>query len=99
MPFEDNSFDAVVAASSLDHVKDVNKALSEITRVMKPDAHFYLYSSVWNTPTIDKRHTYSWTSDELFELLGEYFIVNRYIWYVNTLTIPVLFYDGITEDT
>lgn len=40
MPFEDNSFDLVLCMSGFQVFPDNNKALSEIYRVMAPEAHF-----------------------------------------------------------
>jgi ubiquinone/menaquinone biosynthesis C-methylase UbiE len=39
--FEDSSFDLVMANAMLYHVPDVDKAISEIWRVLKPDGRFY----------------------------------------------------------
>jgi ubiquinone/menaquinone biosynthesis C-methylase UbiE len=41
IPFEDSSFDIVMANYMLYHVPDVDKALSEVRRVLKPDGRFY----------------------------------------------------------
>jgi SAM-dependent methyltransferase len=41
MPFEDNSFDAVIANHMLYHVPDRFRALSEIRRVIKPGGPLY----------------------------------------------------------
>lgn len=43
MPFEDNCFDSVVCATSLDHVFDLEKALSEISRTLKNNGRFLLW--------------------------------------------------------
>lgn len=37
LPFNDNSFDMVFSSHVLEHVPDVNKAVSEINRVLKPN--------------------------------------------------------------
>ncbi|MGH9945835.1 MAG: methyltransferase domain-containing protein [Pyrinomonadaceae bacterium] len=42
LPFEDNSFDLVAAASTLEFVKDQEKVLSEAARVLGDDGAFYL---------------------------------------------------------
>lgn len=41
LPFEDGSFDAVIAIHMLYHVPDQGRALWEVRRVLKPDGRFY----------------------------------------------------------
>lgn len=41
IPFEDSSFDVVIANHMLYHVQDIDKALSEIHRVLKSGGYFY----------------------------------------------------------
>jgi ubiquinone/menaquinone biosynthesis C-methylase UbiE len=41
IPFEDDTFDVVLANHMLYHVPDVDKAVSEIRRVLKSGGHFY----------------------------------------------------------
>lgn len=41
IPYEDNSFDVVIANMMLYHVPDINKALAEVKRVLKNDGVFY----------------------------------------------------------
>jgi ubiquinone/menaquinone biosynthesis C-methylase UbiE len=41
IPFEDNSFDIIMANHMLYHVPNIDKAISEIRRVLKPDGRFY----------------------------------------------------------
>lgn len=41
IPFEDETFDLVIANSMLYHVKDIDRALSEVRRVLKKDGLFY----------------------------------------------------------
>lgn len=41
LPFEDNSFDMVIANSVLYHVPDLDKGIREIRRVLKDDGIFY----------------------------------------------------------
>jgi ubiquinone/menaquinone biosynthesis C-methylase UbiE len=60
IPYEDHSFDIVIADHIFYHISDKQKALSEIKRVLKKDG--YLYVS-----TIGKRHLI-----ELKELLEEF---------------------------
>ena len=41
IPFEDGTFDAVLANHMLYHVRDVSRALSEAARVLRPGGHLY----------------------------------------------------------
>ena len=41
IPFEENTFDLIIANSMLYHVKDIDLALSEVRRVLKKDGLFY----------------------------------------------------------
>jgi ubiquinone/menaquinone biosynthesis C-methylase UbiE len=41
IPFEDSSFDLVMANYMLYHVPDIDKAISELRRVLKPGGRFY----------------------------------------------------------
>ena len=40
LPFEDNSFDLVLCAEVLEHVRDVQLLLSEVRRVLRPGGRF-----------------------------------------------------------
>ena len=41
LPYEDNSFDVVIANMMLYHVPDIARALREIRRVLKPEGRFF----------------------------------------------------------
>jgi ubiquinone/menaquinone biosynthesis C-methylase UbiE len=41
IPYEDNTFDVVIAISVLEHVSDINKTFNEICRVLKRGGYFY----------------------------------------------------------
>ena len=41
IPYEDNSFDVIIANMMLYHVPDLKKGLSEVARVLKKDGTFY----------------------------------------------------------
>jgi len=41
LPFADETFDAVIANHMLYHIPDLERALAEIRRVLKPSGHFY----------------------------------------------------------
>ncbi|WP_186429967.1 methyltransferase domain-containing protein [Clostridium sp. BSD9I1] len=58
IPFDDNSFDIIIANHMLYHAEELDKALSEIKRVLKPDGLFY-------ASTVGKGHM-----KEMRELVG-----------------------------
>lgn len=41
IPYDDNCFDMVIANYMLYHVPDLDKAISEVSRVLKPGGYFY----------------------------------------------------------
>lgn len=48
LSFEDNSFDAVFMITVLYHIKDDNKALSEVYRVLKPGGRLFIVEPAFN---------------------------------------------------
>lgn len=52
IPFSDGSFQTVFSNSSLEHVKDIDKALQEIARVLRPGGRFYT--------TFGSHYAYEW---------------------------------------
>jgi SAM-dependent methyltransferase len=51
MPFADGFFDAVVSVSTLEHIEDLDKAMSEMSRVLKPGGEIILSFPVRNIIT------------------------------------------------
>lgn len=49
LPFEDNSFDVIYSSHLLEHIKDRNKALQEMMRVLDPNGfiHVIVPTSTW----------------------------------------------------
>ncbi|SFC01021.1 Methyltransferase domain-containing protein [Butyrivibrio sp. YAB3001] len=69
LPFEDNSFDVVIANSMLYHVPDIHKGISEVRRVLKDDGVFY-------TSTLGENN-FTDRLAEWFKLGGESFNPNH----------------------
>jgi len=44
LPFEDNSFDFMISIETWFYIKDVNKAAKELSRVLKNNSHFLIYT-------------------------------------------------------
>jgi len=69
IPFEDRSFDVVIANMMLYHVPDIDKAVSEIGRVLKADGVFY--SATYG------EHNFNDIIAEWFGLAGENYAPNH----------------------
>lgn len=72
LPFEDNSADAVICESSLEHFKNPEKAVKEMYRVLKPGGLLYI-----SAPFIVGFHAspddfYRWTLPGLKEFLKDF---------------------------
>ncbi len=53
IPKQDNSYDAVICNGVIEHVMEIEKSLSELYRVLKPDGFLYLMTdnAIWHTIT------------------------------------------------
>ena len=60
MPFEDASFDIVASLNSLDHVDDLEAAIEEIKRVLRPGGYLVLVVEVGHEPTWSEPQMISW---------------------------------------
>lgn len=67
MPFEHNSFDAVISVNSIDHVDDFRAAASEISRVLRPDGILRMEVQ-YHRPTITE--PWSLSDDIVIEHFG-----------------------------
>jgi SAM-dependent methyltransferase len=70
MPFEDEEFFAVVFATTLDHVEDVEKTIDEALRVLQIGGYLFIWSSTHSKkePPDDYFHGYRFTLNELLGL-------------------------------
>ena len=77
LPFKDKSFDVITIMEVIIHVFDVDKFLSEIQRVLKPNGvvmgsspHKNLESYIWDEQRLHRRY---YDEIELVDELGKYF--------------------------
>lgn len=86
LPWQDDSFDVVIAATSLDHVLSLDLALSEIRRVLRPGGLFLVwdwfgdeykpYRPENQAPQlIDKYHLFNFSEKWFEELISAHFVI------------------------
>jgi ubiquinone/menaquinone biosynthesis C-methylase UbiE len=66
IPFPDAHFDFVCSFNSLDHVANLRRTASEITRVTKQGGVFLLLVDVNHDPTVCEPNSFSWDVVRLF---------------------------------
>ncbi len=65
LPFEDESFDAVVAASSVEQTPDPKATLAELYRVLRPGGRFRIHYESLSYYSAGKEHTISlWPNED-----------------------------------
>ena len=50
LPFESNSFDSMIAADTFEHIDDLQNAMNELARVLKPGGNLYAYFPPFYAP-------------------------------------------------
>jgi ubiquinone/menaquinone biosynthesis C-methylase UbiE len=88
LPWEDGAFNVVVAATSLDHVLDLDLAISEIKRVLKPGGVFLVwewfgdhakpYDPVSKSPElVDRYHLFNFDQVWFEEYMTKHFTIEE----------------------
>ena len=67
IPFADGHFDIVTTFNSLDHVENVDAAIVELTRVLRPGGDMLIIVEINHEPTITEPHTLSEDFGEKFK--------------------------------
>ena len=75
LPFADASFDAVVACLVFEHIDDVDQAVAEVARVVRPGGRFSFFL---NHPLIQTPGSY-WIDDHTVEPPEQYWRVGPYL--------------------
>ncbi len=93
MPWPDGYFDAVVSVSTLEHIEDLDKAMSEIRRVLKPGGQAVLSFPIRNRLTdyfyrlfgFNPRQIHPSSDQDIIAAAGRFFKIER------TLELPKLY--------
>ena len=81
LPFEDSSFDVVTCSHALYHVPDVDRALAEFVRVLRPGGRF---AGIYNAPE-HLREVFGETAPEAFDAESGLPILQRHFASVSRL--------------
>lgn len=73
MPFEDNTYDVVISTGLLEHFKDPQIVINEMTRILKPEGIFYSdivpdKFSLFRSHLLFLKKLNLWTDDEWYEI-------------------------------
>lgn len=73
LPFDDESFDAVICRETIEHVLDEKDAWAEITRVLKPGGYLHMTTpNAFNLPPDGKNHRRGYTPASFLGILNDY---------------------------
>ena len=81
LPFADESFDAVIACLVFEHITEVDQAIAEVARVLRPGGRFafFLNHPLLQTPSS------GWIDDQILDPPEQYWRIGPYL--VEDLTI------------
>lgn len=75
LPFADTSFDAVVACLVFEHIGDVDSAIAEVARVLRPGGRFLFFL---NHPLLQTPNS-GWIDDQILDPPEQYWRIGPYL--------------------
>lgn len=94
LPFDDGSFDIVLALDVLEHIADHEAAAREIARVLAPGGHALVtvpaYRSLWSRHDIALMHHRRYRASEVRRLLTRATLTPTHLTYTVSALLPVV---------
>jgi len=75
LPFADGTFDAVVACLVFEHIRDVDSAIAEVARVLRPGGRFAFFL---NHPLLQTPNS-GWIDDQVLDPPEQYWRIGPYL--------------------
>jgi SAM-dependent methyltransferase len=75
LPFADESFDAVIACLVFEHIRDVDDAIGEVARVLRPGGTFSFFL---NHPLLQTPNS-GWIDDQMLDPPEQYWRIGPYL--------------------
>lgn len=75
LPFADGTFDAVVACLVFEHIRDVDAAIAEVSRVLRPGGRFAFFL---NHPLLQTPNS-GWIDDQVLDPPEQYWRIGPYL--------------------
>jgi SAM-dependent methyltransferase len=75
LPFRDGAFDAVVACLVFEHIRDVDDAIAEVSRVLAPGGRFLFFL---NHPLLQTPNS-GWIDDQFLDPPEQYWRIGAYL--------------------
>ncbi len=75
LPFADHSFDAVVACLVFEHIREVDRAIAEVARVLRPGGRFLFFL---NHPLLQTPNS-GWIDDQILDPPEQYWRIGPYL--------------------
>ena len=75
LPFASEAFDAVVACLVFEHIRDVDEAIAEVARVLRPGGRFLFFL---NHPLLQTPNS-GWIDDQVLEPPEQYWRIGPYL--------------------
>jgi SAM-dependent methyltransferase len=75
LPFADGSFDAAVACLVFEHIRDVDEAIAEVARVVRPGGRFCFFL---NHPLLQTPNS-GWIDDQILDPPEQYWRIGPYL--------------------